>query len=169
MSCQQEVQTGFHIANESELVKRECVFSFNCLSVRVLTLLVGYGVSPSEEAPPSPHLLPVRPLYVPNSSQSLPSHLHRHPPTSSQHKDSVASQDSEQLAVQQPPSRSLLLPLLVHHRNQQMLQPSQNLHPMPPKRSHPSLDPLPPQAQSQWYHPPRRQSRMRPATQTRSR
>ena len=49
-----------------------------------------------------------------------------------------------------------------------MLQPSRNPRPTPPKSLRPFLVLLPPQAQSQWYHP-RRQKRMRRVTRMRSR
>lgn|SRR5712671_1384949 len=147
--------------------------AFSC-SYNLLTGLVGYAVFPSVEALLSHResLLPVVLLYV----STLPTHLLStyaiHPIMNSQllHKNSSASQDSEQVVVPQPHSPSHPLHSLVHLRNQQMLQLSQNLHQTPPKSSRLSSAPLPPQGQSHCSrHHPTRPKRTRPATLMRSR
>jgi hypothetical protein len=69
--------------------------------------------------------------------------------------------------VEQLLSPSPLLRRLAHLRNQRMLQLSRNPRPTPPKSLHHFSVLLPPQAQGQQYHHPRRQNKMHLVTRMR--
>ena len=116
--CQQEISTGFQMAKDSDLAKRQCVSSL--LSLYPLDLTNWHRRIRGLPKRRSPAVAPVPPPATSGTTVCptlpySPLHSHQHPITSNQllHKGSVGFQDSDQPAAQHPlsPSRHHL-PLL---------------------------------------------------------
>lgn len=110
--CEQEISTGFQMAKDAELAKRECVLPLPSLypldltnrhrRIRALPKRRSPAVAPV--LPPASSITVCPVLTLSNS----PLHLHQPPISSNQlrHKSSAVFQDSDQSAAQHPPSPS---------------------------------------------------------------